>query len=481
MRSFAAITKLLSIIILMFSVTWVVPIGVSYALGDLYHPFVRSGIITSLFGLGLFLISHRTCQQLRRNDGFIIVAMAWIILSLCAALPFWFSESHFSIIDGLFEAVSGFTTTGAEVIPDLEVMPKCLLFYHQWLQFLGGLGIIILGMALIPMLQSSGPSDWLLSEISSANQDLRITPMLHHTARALWGLYVAFSVLCFVGYCLAGLPWFEALCYTFSTVSTGGFGIHNDNLGHYHLPWVPIVACIFMTLGSINFALHYRVARYKSFQAYLQSQELRLYAVLFMVLLLLVGLKTLFEQITPMEAFFTTLSMLSTTGLQWTEFGNWPGATPYLLMIAAMIGGCCGSTSGGLKVARVWVLVQEARRALFTYTHPSAITDLHLEGLSISETQLSAIRGFLSLFFITYALLTLGFMYLGYDLHTAFAAISACLCNVGLTIHPLADGYGALSTQAKSLLIFTMLTGRLEILTLFILFTPSFWTDKAMT
>ncbi len=477
-----ALFKLLSIFCLLFACTLTLPALVALGHHEPSTPYWTSALYIGVPSLMLAFHLRSTQDTLHRLDGFLLVVATWVTLCVCASLPFFFVLHDAPIMDVLFEAVSGLTTTGAEAFQDVETWSHALQFYHQYLQFLGGLGIIVLGLAIMPLLSQTGHA-LFAADVPGPTKNQKFTPRLQEMAKLLWRLYVGLTVACAVGYHLAGLSWFEACCYAFSTISTGGFGIHANNIGHYHQNAVLWLATVFMLCGSMNFGLHVLVIRQRSFKPLRHQPELNMFLKWILATFVLCWLNTLVHHASSFDfsglsiGLMTAVAMVSTTGLQATHFGTWPTFSPILLMLVAMVGGCSGSTSGGIKMAR-WMVIQKEVACLIKQTlHPRAVVSVFQESLAVSEKMVVAIRGFLCLTLVLYVILLLAFMATGYDFETAFAAITACLSNVGVSIGTLMHGYHHLNAHAKALLIVTMLLGRLEITTLIVLMTPKYWQD----
>lgn len=467
---FISIAALISSFSMIFATTLLVPLITALIYGEPIQVFCDVILVVFAIAGPIFFLGRRQTHDLTRIDGFILVVATWVTLCLIAAIPFYLSIPNQSIIDCIFEAVSGLTTTGAEVFNNIDLWDHSLKIYHQFLQFLGGLGIIVLSIAIMPLLGHNACA--LLDAEHTSNKEQRLTPRINKTAKLLWKLYISMVILSLLAYHLAGLAWFDAICYSFTTFSTGGFGIYADSLMHYNLSAVNIIACCFALLGSFNFAILYSSIKQKQIALILKFNETK---CLFVCLLITSTILSIFmlkanQQFDLIGWLGSTIMMLTTTGLQIAEFQTWPSLASHLLLISALIGGASGSTTGGIKMHRVLLISQEIKNMFKHILHPRVITNS-------SNNKTNLIHGFLALNFIIYLIAIILMLDFGYDLETAFAGVTACLTNVGVTIHALSDGYHDLNSPAKILLCTLMLIGRLEATTIIVLLTPYFWRE----
>jgi trk system potassium uptake protein TrkH len=438
-----------------------------------------------LIGLGalIYLPVRRAHRDLRLRDGFLIVVASWLSLALIGALPFILLKSpQIGYVDALFESMSGLTTTGATIMTNIEDLPRGILFYRQQLQWLGGMGIIVLAVAILPMLRIGGMQLYR-AEMPGPLKDAKLTPRIAETAKALWLLYLGITILCALCYWLGGMPLFDAVGHAFSTVAIGGFSTHDASLGHFDNPTLEAVAVVFMFVAGINFALHFSAWRRASAQPYFQDPELHAYAVMLAVFAVLATVALLFNGTyeslpeSARYAVFHVVSALTTTGFTTTEFHRWSGVVPFLLILLAFIGGCAGSTAGGIKVIRVMLLQRQAVREIHRLIHPHAVLPVKFGGQKASESVLEAVMGFFFLFIASTVILTMLLYAMGLDLVTAFSAVAACITNLGPGLGQVGSSYTSLPDGAKLVLAFAMLAGRLEIYTLLVLLTPAFWRD----
>lgn len=477
----SAIAHILGLLLVLFSSCMLPPIVVSWLYHDgAAHLFWLAFSMTLGTGLLLWVPTLRRVETLKTRDGFIVVVLFWVVLSLFGALPFALAAYPFSFIDALFESVSGLTTTGTEVMVGLDTLPQSIQFYHQWLQFLGGMGIIVLAVAILPMLGVGGLQLYR-AEIPGPMKDHKLAPRLASSAKLLWLIYVGLTVVCAICYYGTGLSFFEALCTSFSTVATGGFSIHDQSMAYYNNHWTDVVGIVFMLLSSLNYGMHYMALQQRSLRLFFEDHETRMFFLILAVVLLLVmwglanhGLYASWGE-RWIHAGFTVVSMVTTTGLTNSEFAHWPGYLPVFIMLAALIGGCAGSTTGGVKVVRVLLMREDALLTLRRLIHPRAILSVRFGRQQLPNEVVQAMRGFLATFILLFVCLLLCLMATGMDLTTALGAVSACLSNAGASIGGVADSFSSVSPAGKAILIVAMLAGRLEIFTLLVLFMPSYW------
>ncbi len=476
------IQKILGLLLMLFSATLIPPVIVAY----LYHDGGLSAFIAVmmvLFSLGLLLWYpvHNYTQELKVRDGFFIVVMFWTVLGFMGAIPFYLDPSiTISLTDAIFESFSGLTTTGATVLTGLDQLPHSFLWYRQQLQWMGGLGIIVLAVAILPMLGIGGMQLYK-AEAPGPVKDAKLAPRISETAKALWYIYLGLTVACALAYRWAGMPWFDALAHSLSTVAIGGFSTHDASIGYFNNTNIDTIAILFMTLAGINFALHFTAWRNFSFSPYRLDPEARAYILILILGTLVVTTYLYFNQVYPtwMEALrygaFQTVSIATTTGFATADFAHWPAFVPIFLIILSFIGASAGSTGGGMKVIRALLIWKQGVCEVKQLLHPNAILTVRLNGKGIPPKIINAVWGFFSLYVVIVATLTLLLMAFGLDQTTAFSATAAMLNNLGPGLGEVAANFQSLSDPVKWTLTFTMLLGRLEIFTLLVLFTPAFW------
>ena len=480
--NWTVVQRILGLLLMIFSLTMLPPIAFSVYYDDhSWLPFVEGFALTVAAGFVCWLPVHRSRKDLRLRDGFLVVAAFWTVLGTFGAAPLYFSDAlSLSVTDAVFESMSGLTTTGATVLTGLDDLPVSILYYRQQLQWLGGMGIIVLAVAVLPMLGVGGMQLYR-AETPGPVKDTKLTPRITETAKALWYVYLAFTITCMVGYRVAGMGWFDALCHAFSTVAIGGFSTHDMSIAYFDSAFIDLVAVFFMFVAGINFSLHFFAWRYVSVKHYFQDQEFRAYSIILIVLSIVViaslylyrGFADPFD--TFLDGLFQAVSIATTTGFTTENFAIWPAALPALLIFASFIGGSAGSTAGGIKVIR-WLLVyKQGVREIARLVHPSAEIPVKLGNKAVPSRVVEAVWGFFSVYIIVFGLMLLAMMSTGLDQVTAFSAVAATLNNLGPGLGGVASGFMDLTDTAKWISVAGMLLGRLEIFTLLVLITPTFW------
>jgi len=481
MRLFV-VQKILGLLLLLFSLVMLLPALISWLYADgAAQAFVTAFVLLFGSGLALWMPVRRIERELRTRDGFVVVVLFWFGLSLSGAVPFMLSESpHMSLSDSVFESVSGLTTTGATVIVGIDTLPESIRMYRQLLQWLGGMGIIVLAVAILPMLGIGGMQLYR-AETPGPMKENKLTPRITETAKALWYIYLGLTVACATLYWLAGMTPFDALGHSFSTVAIGGFSTHDASLGYFDSPLVEAVAVVFMTIAGINFALHFIAVRSVSISSYRADAELRTYVSLLVGISLVSSLYLLlsgtFDDVATALRYgiFQSVSISTTTGFTTAGYQAWPGFLPVLLLFASFVGGCAGSTGGGLKVIRVLLLFKQGMREILRLIHPAAQVPIKVGGAVMPYRVVDAVWGFFATYVATFSIMMLAIMATGLDQVTAFSAIAACMNNLGPGLGDVGAHYGDISDFAKWILSLAMILGRLEIFTLLVILSPAFW------
>jgi trk system potassium uptake protein TrkH len=475
------VLRVLGLLLSIFSATMLVPALVSLGYRDGSAQSFFSGFLLTLFiGLITYLPLRNHRAQIKLRDGFVIVVMFWTVLGLFGAIPLYLDETvNLTIAQSVFESMSGFTTTGATVIVGLDSLPEGILMYRQLVQWLGGMGIIVLAVAILPLLGIGGGMQLFRAETPGPQKE-KITPRVADTAKILWYVYLFLTLICMVCYWVAGMPLFDAIGHSFSTVAIGGFSTHDASIGHYNSDAIEMIAVVFMLISGVNFALHYLTWRTWSLRVYLEDSEFKVY-ILLLVVLSAVTISYLYLTETTdfrssfFHGLFQVVSIATTTGFTTAEYFNWPGFLPVLLLFASFVGGCAGSTGGGMKVIRVLLLFKQGYRELTRMVHPAAVVPVKVGRKSMPPRVIDAVWGFFATYVVVFALLLLLLMATGLNQETAFSAVVACLNNLGPGLGDISLNYSSLDSIQLSLLCFAMLLGRLEIFTLLILLTPVFW------
>ncbi len=477
----AAIQRILGILLMIISLSMLPPIPVSlwYTDGSAL-PFFLAFLTTITAGLMLWFPVKSFRKEMRLRDGFIVVVMYWVVLGLAGSLPLILSATPvMSITDAVFESMSGLTTTGATVITGLDELPRSILYYRQQLQWLGGMGIIVLAVAILPMLGIGGMQLYR-AETPGPMKDNKLTPRITETAKALWYIYLGLTVACALAYWVAGMTPFDAIGHSFSTVAIGGFSTHDLSIGYFNSAAIEMVAVVFMILAGVNFSLHFLAWRNISIKPYVADSEFKMYIK---VLVLVALITSMYLYITGTfngwdsihNGVFQAVSIGTTTGFTIAEYHTWPGFLPALLLLASFIGGCAGSTGGGMKVIRVLLLFKQGMREVVRLIHPNAQVPVKIGGKVLEESVIDSVWGFFSLYVVSFIIMALLLAASGLDLVTAFSAVAACMNNLGPGLGDVGSHYGDINDVAKWILCFAMLLGRLEIFTLLVLLTPAFW------
>ncbi len=474
------VLKVLGLLLSVFSLTMLVPGFVS-----LYHDdgsaqsFFVAFVVTLAIGLATFLPLRKQQSPIKLTDGYVIVVMFWTVLGVFGAIPLYLDEQlNLSIAQSVFESMSGFTTTGATVIVGLDTLPQAILLYRQLVQWLGGMGIIVLAVAILPLLGVGGMQ--LFKAETPGPQKEKIAPRVAETAKLLWYIYLGLTVACMLAYWAAGMTLFDAIGHSFSTVAIGGFSTHDASIGYFQSNVIEMIAVVFMFISGVNFALHYLALRSMSLRSYIDNAEFKTYVgVMFFLTLITVSYLYLTQtagfETSFFHGVFQVVSIATTTGFTTAEYHFWPGFLPVLLLFASFVGGCEGSTGGGMKVIRVLLLLKQGARELVRMVHPHAVLPVKVGRKSIPPRVIDAVWGFFAAYVILLGLMLLVLMATGLDQETAFSAVVACLNNLGPGLGDVASNYSSLNGLQLGILCFAMLLGRLEIFTLLVLFTPHFW------
>lgn len=477
---FRATLKLLGVLLMLFSISMLSPIVVAF----IYHDggefaFFVAFLVTITTGFLLWVPQSRQEYELKTRDGFLVVTLFWFVLSLFGAIPLQLDhDSQLTFVNALFESVSGLTTTGATVMAHISELPKSILWYRQQLQFLGGMGVVVLAVAIMPMLGVGGMQLYKAETVGPFKTS-KLRPRMAQTAKALWSIYVGLVVICAFFYWMAGMTLFDAIGESFSTISTGGFSTHDTSFHFYNSITINCIGVVFMLLGATNFALHYQFIALKRMSIYFHDIEflsyLKLLALALVIILTALIFSKQFNMPMIVHVLFTVVSLATTTGLTTVNYNLWPVALPVLMMFIAMIGGCGGSTGGGFKVSRCLLMKAQGKRELFQLVHPRAIVPLQEGSQAFSEQVIQSIWSFASVYLMLFIVMFLLLIADGLDFKTAFGALSACISNTGASIGDVASSFFGIPVFSKWLMIFAMLIGRLEIFTLLVLLTPAYW------
>ena len=476
------VQQILGLLLMLFSLTMLPPVFVSAWYGDGSAPaFVLSFLVTLLAGLIVWAPVRHETRDLRSRDGFLVVAGFWTLLGVFGGAPLLFADvPAMSVTDSVFEAVSGLTTTGATVLTGLDRLPPAILYYRAQLHWLGGMGVVVLAVAVLPMLGVGG-FQLYRAETPGAVKDTKLTPRITETAKALWYVYLGLTIACTLAFWAAGMTVFDAVCHSFATMATGGFSTHDASLGYFQSPLIDVIAIVFMVLAGTNFALHFLVWQARSLRHYIHDSEFKAYLLIlaalsgFVALYLYLGGYYASLQEATLQATFHVVSVMTSTGFGRDDFSAWPGALPVLLVLTMFIGGCGGSTAGGMKVIRWLLLYRQGVREVVRLVHPAAEIPVRLGETVVPQRVVDAVWGFFAIYVVLFAAMMLVLLGIGVDQVTAFSAIATCLNNVGPGLGAVASNFASLQTAGKWVCVLAMLLGRLEIFTLFVLISPAFW------
>ncbi|MFP3019695.1 MAG: Trk system potassium transporter TrkH [Arsenophonus sp.] len=482
---FRAITKIVGLLVILFSVTMIIPgiVSLIYKDGE-ERAFWQTFIVALIIGLLLWTTPNKNNQyDLKPKEGFLIVVLFWTVLGSVGALPFIFSDRpHLSLTDAFFESFSGLTTTGATTLIGLDSLPKGILFYRQMLQWLGGMGIIVLAVAILPLLGIGGMQLYR-AEIPGPLKDNKMCPRIAETAKILWLIYILLTIACAIALWGSGMNLFDAISHSFSTVAIGGFSTHDKSIGHFNSPAINTIISIFLLISSCNFGLHFSVLSGRNLKIYWKDLEFRVFIGFQLVLIVICTLVLLYHSIydsllkTFNQAFFQVISVATTAGFSTDGFSSWPLFLPILLLFGAFVGGCSGSTGGGLKVIRILLLFLQGSRELKRLVHPNAVYTIKLGSRALPERIVEAVWGFFSAYTLVFIISLLLLIATGVDEFSAFSSIAATLNNLGPGLGSVSENFTTMNPTGKWILIVTMLFGRLEIFTLLVLFTPTFWRE----
>jgi len=471
-----SIINLFSILVAFFSLSLLVPLVVSFIFDDgSSNIFITTFLLIFIPSIIAWQLTKKSKEEMGVKEGFVIITLFWIVLSFVGSMPFYLYGMSF--VDSFFESMSGITTTGATVISGLNNMPESVLFYRQLLQWMGGMGLIVLAIAVMPLLGIGG-GQLYKTEIPGALSDQKLTPRIKETAQALWLIYLGLTVVCALLYFAFGMSAFDAISHSLSTVSIGGFSTHDESIGYFNSMSIEVICMIFMLLSALSYALHYFAVYKKKPLKYFHDSELRFFVSILSIVIslsLLLSIIVGFDGGSFREILFQSVSIVTTTGFVSTDYSSWPTSITFLLLIGAFIGACSGSVGGGIKSWRVLIMINHAKINIMRLVHPSAVVSLKIGSKAVDDKVAESVWGFFSIYVICFMLLLLSLLATGMDFESSFSAIGACLNNLGPGLGQVAETYGSVSNFGKSILALAMILGRLEIFTLLVLFTTVFW------
>jgi trk system potassium uptake protein TrkH len=474
---------MVGLLMMMFSATMLPPMAVAWWYDGyaVVVPFAEAMGAMLALGLLCWLPVRRFKPDLRNRDGFVVVVAFWFLLSLIGALPFMLSENpHMPLVDAVFETVSGLTTTGGTVLSGLDHMPKAIVYYRAQLNFLGGMGVVVLAVALLPMLGIGGMQLYK-AETPGPMKDEKLTPRITETAKNLWYVYVGLNVICTLSYWAAGMSLFDAICHSFATIALGGFSTHDASIGYFQSLTIEGIAGFFTLVSAVNFALYFIAWRKRSLSAVFHDAEFQFFILVMSGIIATTCGYLYFNHVFPLReslvhGFFQSLSIVTSNGLTSSGYPvDWPTFVPLLLLLGSFFGGCVGSTCGGIKAIRFLLLYKQSVREARLLIRPSAQIAVKLGSHPIPDRVMQAVWGFYYLYIASYCFMALALTATGADLVTAFGSAAACLNNMGVGLAETAGGFSTLNDTATWLMSLAMLVGRLEVFPLLLLFLPDFW------
>ncbi len=474
-------TRIVGLLLMLFSLGTLPSMMLGWVQADgTADVFGQAFAATATSGVALWLFTQSAESELKIRDGFLVTAAFWIVLGLYGSLPFLLSDAiDVSVFDAVFESVSGLTTTGATVLIGLDTLPQSILLYRQLLQWLGGIGIIVLAVAVLPMLGIGGVQLYR-AESNGPAKDSKLTPRITSTAKALFSIYLGLTVACALAYYLAGMTIFDAISHAFSTIAIGGFSTHDASMGFFHSDVVLVIASLFMLISAVNFGLHFIAFSKRNPSVYSFDSETKFFSwmILFAVAITcttLVVMETLPLEKAIVHGLFQTVSIATTTGFSSDNFSIWPSFLPIFLIMLSVMGACAGSTGGGMKAMRILLIFRQGMRELRQLLHPNAVIPLKLDHRRVRPAVVSAVWSFFAVYMFSSFILVLCMLGTGLDFLSAVSAVMAAINNLGPGLGSVAANYSTVTDMGKVILCIAMLLGRLEIFTLLILFTPTFW------
>ena len=478
-----SLARVFGLMLMIFSLSYILPILAAWIFNDgTMLLFFRDMLLTFSVGGVMWVLAKDYARELKTKDGFIIVLLAWSGMAAISALPLWSFLPGLSFTDAYFEAMSGLTTTGATVLHGLDNLPPAINLWRHELHWIGGMGIIVLAVAILPILGVGGRQVFM-SETPGPMKDSKLTPRIAETAKNLWVIYGGITLACVIALKLAGMTLFDAICHAFSTVGLGGFSTHDDNIAYFDSPAIEGVLMVFMLLSGMNFATHFLALRNRSFNPYKYDVEAKPYLILILGSCWLVAISLYRQEVNPdfwvdlRKAAFNVISMATDCGFTSVDFDDWPMFAPLWMFFLACITANTGSTGGGIKMMRTLILAKQSEVQMFLLTHPTAVHPLKLGKMIVHSNIQLSVLGFIFVYFMSIVLLTFILLFTGMDFISALSSIVSCLNNAGpgLGNVGVATHFAALSDFQTWICTLAMFLGRMEIFTVLVLFTPAFW------
>lgn len=477
------ILNVLGLVVMLFAITMLVPLGVALVGGDkALVAYDNAFLITLASGAVMWFVTRRFKRELLPRDGFLLVSLVWTTLPAFATLPLIFHLPGLSFTDAYFEAMSGLTTTGATVLTGLDALPLSINVWRHLLVWMGGMGVIVLAVAILPLLGVGG-SQIYKAETAGPLKEHKLTPRIAETAKGLYLIYVAISIACMVSYRIAGMHWADAFMHMCSTMGLGGFSSHDASFGYWNSPAIEYTAVVFMLLAGFNFSMHFLAWRRRSPGVYLRDPEGKSFIVVVLAASLAIAAFLLWKEQYPdfatsfRYALFNTVSIATTTGYASTDYNQWPTLAPVLMLFLCCFATCAGSTGGGIKMIRAIILVKQALREFVRILHPRVVNPVHVGGQVIENHVIFAILAFMLIYGGSIIFFTFLMLLSGLDVISAFTAVVASINNTGPGLNQVgpASTYAVLNDFETWVCTFAMLIGRLELMSVLVLLTPAFW------
>jgi trk system potassium uptake protein TrkH len=482
MHALLPVANVLGALLMVFAATYLLPLAAALVYDDgTALAFALAALIDFALGCLLWLATRGQRRDLRPRDGYLLVTLAWVAMCAAGTIPFLFALPEMSLTDAVFETTSGLTTTGATVMTGLEALPPAINLWRHALQWYGGMGVVVLAVAVLPLLGVGGMQLYR-AEMQGAYKD-KLTPRITDTAKTLWLVYAGLTAACILALRAAGMGWFDAVCHAFSALALGGFSTRDASIGYFDSPLIEAVLVFFMIVSAMNFATHFTAWRTRSLRAYLADAEakgvLAVIAASVFAVALYLWAKGLYADLGTAlrHVGFNLVSLATTTGYASTDYGQWPAFAVFWMLFLVCVTSSTGSTGNGIKMFRTLMLIQQASRELRRLIHPQLVAPLKLGARVVPNSVVYAILAFISLYFTSVAALTFVMMLTGLDVVTSFATSIAWITNLGPGLNEVGPGanYAEMSAFQKWLGVAAMLIGRLELFTVFVLFTPAFW------
>ena len=474
---------IVGVIVGIFALTMLVPLAFAWGgMDDARFAYDKALLVTGGCGLALYFGTRRFRRELHPRDGFLLVTLVWTVLPAFATLPLMFYLPGMSFTDAYFETVSGLTTTGATVMTGLDTLPLSINVWRCQLVLVGGMGIIVLAVAVLPLLGVGG-SQIFKAETPGPMKDAKLTPRIAETARGLWVVYFAISTVCFFAYAAAGMGWADAFMHMCSTMGLGGFSSYDASFAAFNSPTIEAVAVVFMVLAGVNFALYFMVWKRRSVVTLLRDVEARTYLAVLLFAVAAVALVLTWRGTYPTfleslrHAAFNVVSVATTTGFASVDYALWPAFAPALMLLLCCFATSAGSTGGGIKMIRALLLVKQARREMVRIVHPHAVNPVRIGAVAVDNTVLFSVLAFMLVYGATALFMTLVLLLSGLDLVTAASAVIACINNTGPGLGQVgpSGNYQGLTDFQTWVCTATMLLGRLELFSILVLLTPQYW------